>query len=143
MNTMFVSIVSAEKELFSGDVTFFAGTSIGGELGVYYGHLPLLTQLVPGQVRLKKADDTEEVFWISGGLLEIQPNQIIVLAESAERADDLDEAEAKAARERVESMLKKQQDDFNFAKAQTELREISAKIDAIERYRKIGNKMNR
>ncbi len=138
MNTMHVAIVSAEKELFSGDVTFFAGSSISGELGVFPGHLPLLTQLVPGQVRLQKADGSEEVFWISGGLLEIQPNQIIVLAESAERADNLDEAEAKAARERVESMMQKHNDDFNFAKAQTELREISAKIDAIERYRKIG-----
>lgn len=138
MNTMHVAIVSAEKELFSGDVAFFAGTSISGELGVFPGHLPLLTQLVPGQVRLKSVDGNEDVFWISGGILEIQPNQIIVLAESAERADDLDEAEAKAARERVESLLEKQHDDFNFAKAQTELREISAKIDAIERYRKIG-----
>lgn len=138
MNTMHVAIVSAEKELFSGDVTFFAGTSISGELGIFPGHLPLLTQLVPGQVRLKTTNGAEDVFWISGGILEIQPNQIIVLAESAERADDLDEAEAKAARERVESMLQKQNDDFNFAKAQTELREINAKIDAIERYRKIG-----
>ncbi|WP_077928476.1 F0F1 ATP synthase subunit epsilon [Wohlfahrtiimonas populi] len=138
MNTMHVAIVSAEKELFSGDVTFFAGTSISGELGIFPGHLPLLTQLVPGQVRLKTTNGSEDVFWISGGILEIQPNQIIVLAESAERADDLDEAEAKAARERVESMLQKQNDDFNFAKAQTELREINAKIDAIERYRKIG-----
>lgn len=138
MNTMHVAIVSAEKELFSGEVTFFAGTSISGELGIYPGHLPLLTQLVPGQVRLKTASGNEDIFWISGGILEIQPNQIIVLAESAERADSLDEAEAKAARDRVESMLRKHEEDFDFAKAQTELREISAKIDAIERYRKIG-----
>ena len=138
MNTMHVAIVSAEKKLFSGDVTFFAGTSISGELGVFPGHLPLLTQLVPGQVRLKTTEGNEDVFWISGGILEIQPNQIIVLAESAERADDLDEAEAKAAKERVQSMLNKHESDFNFAKAQTELREISAKIDAIERYRRIG-----
>ncbi len=135
---MHVSIVSAEKELFSGEVSFFAGTSRSGELGVFPGHLPLLTELVPGQVRLKMADGVEDVFWVSGGILEIQPNQIIVLAESAERADDLDEAEALAAKQRVETMLQKRDDDFNYALAEKEMREISAKISAIEKYRKIG-----
>lgn len=137
MSEMFVSIVSAEKELFSGEVSFFAGMSRGGELGIYPGHLPLLTELMSGQVRLTLKDGKEEVFWVSGGILEIQPTHIIVLANSAERAADLDEAAVLAAKAKVEDQLSQQKGEFDYALAQKELQEVIAQISAIERHRKI------
>ncbi len=135
MKTINVTIVSAEKELYSGDVTFFAGTAVTGEIGVYPGHLPVLTLLKPGQVRLTLSDEKEEVFWISGGILEVQPNQIIVLADSAERASDVDSAAAQKAVEKAEQLLKEagSSEDFDFEQAQTELSIARSQLDAVNR----------
>lgn len=139
MNTLEINIVSTEKSLFSGQATFVAATGMQGELGFYPGHTPLLTLLKPGQIRVQY-ENTEEVFWVSGGILEVQPTQIIVLADSAERAADLDEALALAAKAKAESMLKNQTSEFNVTKATAELLEITSQLEAIDRLRKLAKK---
>ncbi len=139
MSTLEINIVSAEKSLFSGEATFVAATGVQGELGFYYGHAPLLTLLAPGQIRVQY-ENREEVFWVSGGILEVQPDQIIVLADAAERAADLDEALALAAKTKAENMLKNQTAEFNTTKATAELLEITSQLEAIDRLRKLAKK---
>ena len=138
MKTINVTIVSAEKELYSGDVTFFAGTAVSGEIGVYHGHVPMLALLKPGQVRLTFADGKEDVFWISGGIVEVQPNQIIVLSDSAERADALDEAAVEALREKTRKLWDdKEKGSFDVEQAQTELSIATSQLDAINRLKNL------
>ncbi len=137
MKTIKVTIVSAEKELYSGDVTFFAGTAVTGEIGVYPGHVPTLAMLKPGQVRLTLEGDKEEVFWISGGLLEVQPTQIIVLADSAERAGDLDLEAAQKAKAEADKMMSSQDKEFDSAQAQMELNIAKSQLDAINRLKSL------
>lgn len=131
--TMHVDIVSAEAQIFSGTAERLVATGIVGELGIYPRHTPLLTALKPGQVRIIKSEGHEEIFYINGGMLEVQPHIVTVLADTAVRASDLDEAAAIAAKERVEQLLKDQKSDIDYARAQTELAEAIAQLQTIRK----------
>ena len=136
-STIQVQIVSAEKDLFNGVATLVVATASFGEIGILPGHAPLLAQLKPGQVRLHLVDKAEEIFYISGGFIEVQPNLIIILADTAERAENMDEAAALAAQERAKQLLNKQAVDIDYARARAELAEAAAQIAAIRRIRKL------
>ena len=136
-STIKVEIVSAEKDLFNGEATLVVVTATLGEIGILPGHAPLLAQLKPGQVRLHLVDKTEEIFYISGGFIEVQPDLIIILADTAERAENMDEAAAFAAQERAKQLLQKQAVDIDYARARAELAEAAAQIAAIRRIRKL------
>jgi F-type H+-transporting ATPase subunit epsilon len=132
--TMHVDIVSAEKEIFSGLAEMLVATLAQGEVGILPRHAPLLARMKPGEVRVKTP--TEELsFFISGGLLEVQPHVVTVLADTALRARDLDEAAALKAKERAEDAMKNRQADIDYAKAQAELAEAVAQLRAIQRIR--------
>jgi F-type H+-transporting ATPase subunit epsilon len=132
--TIHVDIVSAEKEIYSGAAEMVFAPLVTGEVGVLPRHAPLLARLKPGEVRVKTA--TEELhFYVSGGMLEIQPHVVTVLADSARRAKDLDEAAALQAKERAEEAMKNRQSDIDYAKAQAELAEAMAQLRAIKRLR--------
>jgi F-type H+-transporting ATPase subunit epsilon len=130
--TMHCDIVSAEKEIFSGRVTMVIATGALGELGVMPGHAPLLTGIKPGPVRLKFDNGDEQVFFASGGFLEVQPSTVTVLADTALRADDLDEAAALQAKETAERSLQDQAADFDFSVATAQLAEASARLRTVE-----------
>jgi len=110
--------------------------AIMGEVGIAPGHMPLLTRLAPGEVRVKLPEGREEAFYVSGGMLEIQPDVVTVLSDTAQRAHDLDEAAALEAKQRAESMLKDRTAEVDYAKAQAELAEAVAQLQAIQRLRK-------
>lgn len=134
--TVHLDIVSAEKEIFSGLVELVVATGLLGEIGIVAGHAPLLTQLKPGEVRIKTQSGEEELFYVSGGMLEVQPNRVTVLADEAERADSLDEAEAIKAKERAEKALADRSTEFNYTAAAAELARAAAQINAIRKVRK-------
>ncbi len=135
--TMQVDIVSAEKTYFSGLAEFIAAPSILGEVGVYPRHAPMLTRLKPGSVRVKKAmSDEEELVYVSGGILEVQPDVVTVLADSAIRGADLDEAKALEAKRRAEEAMKDKAAAYEFARAEAELAEAVAQLAAIQKLRK-------
>ena len=132
--TMHVDIVSAEREIFSGTAEMLFAPLATGEVGVLPRHAPLIARMKPGEVRVRTA--TEELeFYVSGGLLEIQPHVVTVLADTAARAKDLDEAAAQAAKQRAEEALKSRQSDIDYAKAMAELAEAVAQLRAISRLR--------
>lgn len=133
---MELDIVSAEAAIFSGPVTFLAVTGSLGELGIYPGHTALITTLKPGQIKANLENGTEEVFYISGGILEVQPKVVTVLADTAVRATDLDEAAAKAAQAHAEKILNEQEAGVNYSRALTELAEAAAQLRAIQMLRK-------
>ncbi|MCC5886699.1 MAG: F0F1 ATP synthase subunit epsilon [Gammaproteobacteria bacterium] len=126
--TMHCDVVSAEKELFSGRVTMVIATGTIGELGILPGHAPLLTGIMPGPVRLLFDNGTEETIFASGGYLEVQPGIVTVLADTAARADDLDEAAAIAAMEAAEKALADQTSDFEYSAVAAQLAEASAQL---------------
>ena len=134
--TMHCDIVSAEREIFSGRVTMVIATGTLGELGIMPGHAPLLTGIMPGPVRLKMDSGEEEVFFASGGFLEVQPGVVTVLADTALRADDLDEAEAAAAKDQAERELSDQAADFDFSVAAAQLAEAGARLRTLAELRK-------
>jgi F-type H+-transporting ATPase subunit epsilon len=134
--TMQLDIVSAERELFHGTVKFLSVTGGVGELGIYPGHTPLLTSLKPGQVRAELAEGQEEFFYISGGMLEVQPKIVTILADTAVRAADLDEAAAQAAIEHAERTLTERKAGIEYSTALTELAEATAQLRAIRLLRK-------
>lgn len=136
--TIHVDIVSAEKSIFSGNAEMVFAPAIMGEVGIMPQHTPLLTRLKPGEVRLKLAGGEEEFFYVSGGILEIQPHVVTVLADTAARAHDLDEAAAQEAKLRAEEALKNQKSEINYARAQTELAEAMAQLAALKRLKKKG-----
>ncbi len=136
MKTLAINIVSAENSLFKGEATFLVASGIMGELGIYPGHMSLLTKLKPGQVRVTLDSGHEEVFWVSGGILEVQPNEVIILADAGERAADLDEALVVKATEEAKMKIKHAKDQFDIARATSELSEFTSKLDAISRLRK-------
>jgi len=130
--TINVHIVSAEKTIFSGHADLVSVTGEMGEMGIQKGHAPLLTFLRPGQVRLKHEDtQTDEIFYVSGGILEVQPQQVTVLADVAERAKDLDEAEAMKAAERARQLLTDKKAEMDYAEALVELAKAMAQLKAI------------
>ncbi len=134
--TIHCDIVSAEKEIFSGRVTMIVATGTLGELGIMPGHAPLLTGIKPGPVRLQMDDGSEEVFFASGGFLEVQPGTVTVLADTALRADDMDEVAAGQAKEAAERALHDQQSDFDFSVAAAQLAEASARLRTLEELKK-------
>lgn len=140
--TMELDIVSAEASIFSGTVSFVSVTGTVGELGINPGHSPLLTVLKPGQIRVVLADGAEEVFYMSGGMLEVQPGMISVLADTAIRAEDLDEAAVVAAKERAEKMVQQKADGIEYSKALSELAEAAAQLHAITKLREKTKKMH-
>ena len=132
--TLHVDIVSAEEEIFSGTATMVFAPAEMGEVGISPRHTPLLTRLKPGEVRVQ-SDDEEQSFFVSGGMLEVQPHVVTVLADTAIRADSLDEAQAMEAKERAEKMLSDKSADIDYAKAQAELAESMAQLSAIRKLR--------
>jgi F-type H+-transporting ATPase subunit epsilon len=137
MATLQVDVVSAEESIFSGEASFVALPGEMGELGIYPRHTPLITRIKPGAVRIKRADNGEEEFvFVAGGILEIQPGSVTVLADTAIRGHDLDEAKATEARQAAEEALKNAKSDVDLAMAQSELMTIAAQIAALRKYRK-------
>ena len=132
---MFVEIVSAEKEIFSGKATMLFAPAIEGEIGVAPGHTPMVSLLGPGEVRVQTGDE-ESSFYVSGGLIEIQPTVVTVLSDTAMRAEDLDEEAASQAKLQAEEALKNEARSMNYAKARAELAETVAQIKTIQRLRK-------
>lgn len=134
--TLRLDIVSAEKEIFSGEteMVFVAGDL--GEMGIAPGHAPLLTSLKPGNIRAILPNKSEEIFYVSTGILEIQPFIVSVLADTVARAKDIDEAAALAAKERAEQILSEKVSDVDFAKATAELAEALAQIRTIQQLKK-------
>lgn len=131
MKTMRVDIVSAETEIFSGQVAHLVVSGLLGELGIYPGHTQLVTALKPGPVRLVKPDGEDEILYISGGILEVQPELITLLADTAVRAADLDEMAALEAKQHAEHALSDKQADIDYAKATIELAQAVAQLQAI------------
>ena len=135
-NTIKCDIVSARRELFSGDVTRCVVSGIGGELGIYPRHAPLMTTLKAGEVRIWKPDEEELTFIIGGGILEVMPHLVTVLADSATRADDIDEAAAQRAKAEAERELLTRTDRMEIAEAQAKLAEAVAQLRALEQLRR-------
>lgn len=135
--TIHVDIVSAEGEIFSGAASHVLAPASQGELGIYPHHAPLLTLLKPGEVRVYDAAGTEHYFFVGGGALEVQPNKVTVLADTALRAKDIDEAAALAAKQRAEDALKDKSDRLTMAEAQAELARAVAQLKMLERLRKL------
>ncbi len=133
--TLNIDIVSAEEAIFSGQASMIFVTGEMGELGIAPGHTPLLTSMRPGYVRVLLADQ-EEIFYISSGMLEVQPYLVTVLADTAVRAHDIDEAAAVIAKENAEKMLTDKVSEVDFTRASTELAEAMAQISAVQRLRK-------
>lgn len=136
VSTLRLDIVSAEKSIFNGDVKMVLVTGEEGELGIAPGHSQLLTALQPGYVRAVMADDEEEIFYISGGMLEVQPYIVSVLADTAMRAADIDEAAAVAAKEQAEKALAGKVSALDLARATAEVAEIAAQIRAVQRLKR-------
>jgi F-type H+-transporting ATPase subunit epsilon len=135
-HTIHVSVVSAEEEIFDGEAEFVALPGETGELGIYPLHTPLITRIKPGAVRIKMPDQgEEELVFVAGGLLEVQPDEVTVLAETAIRGHDLDEAKANEARKQAEEALRNRGGKIDYAKAQAELAEAIAQIQAISKMR--------
>lgn len=135
MNTIHVDVVSAEELIFSGEARFVALPGEAGELGIYPRHTPLITRIKPGAVRIEKADGTEEFVFVAGGLLEVQPNSVTVLSDTAIRGKDLDEAKAVSAKAAAEEALKNAKGDIDIAMAQSELAVMAAQIAALRKFR--------
>ena len=136
-NTIHIDVVSAEELIFSGEAEFVALPGEAGELGIYPRHTPLITRIKPGAVRIKVADRAEEEFvFVAGGILEVQPYAVTVLADTAIRGADLDEAKAAEAKKSAEEALVNRESKIDYAKAQIELATAIAQLAAIERLRK-------
>ena len=135
--TLHVDIVSAEKSLFSGTAEVVIAPGQRGELGIYPRHTPLLTTLKPGSVRIKVPNQVEEeLVYVSGGILEVQPNAVTILSDSAIRGADLDEAKALEAKRTAEEAMKDKSASLNYAQAQAELAHAVAQLAAIKKLRK-------
>ncbi|MDY0021983.1 F0F1 ATP synthase subunit epsilon [Arenimonas caeni] len=135
-STIRCDIVSAEEEIFRGDVQMVVATGELGELGIAPKHAPLITRLKPGQVRVILANGEEQFFYVSGGILEVQPQVVTVLTDTAIRAADLDEARAKEAKAEAERILANRGEAMEIAEAQAKLAEALAQLQALERLRK-------
>lgn len=134
--TLRLDIVSAEKAIFSGEAAMVFVTGELGELGVAPGHAPLLTSIKPGNIRALFSNNEEEIFYVSGGMLEVQPFIVTVLADTVVRAHDIDEASALEAKERAEKILAEKSSEIDMAKATAELAEAVAQIRTIQRMKK-------
>ena len=134
--TVHVDIVSAEAAIFSGPATIVLVPAVMGEVGIMPRHAPLLTKIKAGEVRIRTPEGEEEFFYVSGGMLEVQPQIVTVLADTAARAKDLDEAAALAAKQRAEQALTDRKGEIDFAQAEAELAEAIAQLKTIQSLRK-------
>jgi len=134
--TVHCDIVSAEESLFSGLVEIVVATGTEGELGINYGHAPLLTALKPGSVRIIKQHGEEEIYFLSGGYLEVQPNAISIMADIATRANDIDEAAALEAKAEAEKALANQSGEFDYSHAAAQLAQATAQLLTVEQLKK-------
>ena len=139
-STVLCSIVSAEEEIFSGQVEMVVASGTIGELGILPGHTPLLTGVKPGPIRLRLEGGEEEVFFASGGYIEVQPTAITVLADTALRADDIDEAAAAAAEQKAQQELGDQKSDVDFARVASDLQEQAAMLRTVRKFREQKNR---
>ncbi|MEW6372275.1 MAG: F0F1 ATP synthase subunit epsilon [Pseudomonadota bacterium] len=137
-NTIHVDVVSAEEQIFSGEAEFVALPGEAGELGIYPKHTPLITRIRPGAVRIQVAGGGEEFVFVAGGILEVQPNGVTVLADTAIRGGDLDEAKAQEAKRQAEELMQNQDSTIDYAKAQAELAAAIAQLAAIQKLRSKG-----
>jgi len=136
-NTIHIDVVSAEESIYSGEAEFVVLPGVAGELGIYPRHTPLLTQIKPGAVRIKVPNEAEETLvFVQGGFLEVQPNVVTVLADTAIRAHDLDEAKALEAKAKAEDAMKSKLSAEEIAKAQAEIAAAAAQLEAISRLRR-------
>lgn len=131
-----VEIVSAEHEIYSGQAAMIFAPAEMGEVGIAPGHAPLVTKMGPGEVRVKDTEGNESAFYVSGGLLEIQPKVVTVLSDTAQRAEDLDEAAILKAKEEAENAFSNQEDAIDYAKARAQLAETAAQLQTLQRLRK-------
>jgi F-type H+-transporting ATPase subunit epsilon len=136
-HTIHVDIVSAEGEIFAGDATMVFAPASGGEIGIAPRHAPLLTTMKAGEVRVQDLNGEEHLFWVGGGAVEVQPHKVTVLADTAARAKDLDEAAALAAKQRAEEALRDRVGAMEIAEAQAELARAAAQLRAIEKLRQL------
>jgi len=136
MATIHVDVVSAEELIFSGEAKFVALPGESGELGILPKHTPFITRIKPGAVRIEKADGGEEFVFVAGGILEVQPGTVTVLADTAIRGKDLDEAKASEAKALAEEAMKNAKSDIDFAVAQGEFAAMAAQIAALRKFRK-------
>jgi F-type H+-transporting ATPase subunit epsilon len=137
MGTIFhLDIVSAEESIYSGPVEFLVAPAQMGEVGIYPRHTPMLTRIKSGMVRIKAQLKEEELIYVSGGMLEVQPDVVTILADTAVRSHDLDEAKAIEAKHAAEEAMKNRESELDYAKAQVELIEAIAQLAAIDKLRK-------
>jgi F-type H+-transporting ATPase subunit epsilon len=134
--TIHVDVVSAEEQIFSGEAEFVVLPGEAGELGIYPRHTPLITRIRPGAVRIQKPGGDEELIFVAGGILEVQPKVITVLADTAIRGHDLDEAKANEALKKAEEARAKAQDKQEIAAVESELSTLAAQLAAIRKLRK-------
>ena len=135
MKTMQVDVVSAEELIYSGQATFVALPGEVGELGIYPRHTPLISRIRAGSVRIQKPDGEEEFVFVAGGILEVQPDSVTVLSDTAIRGKDLDEERANAAKKSAEENLKNAKSSVDMAAAQSELAVFAAQLSALRKYR--------
>ena len=136
MNTIHVDVVSAEESIWSGEARFVALPGESGELGIYPRHTPLITRIKAGSVRIEKADGSEEFVFVAGGILEVQPDCVTVMSDTAIRGKDLDEEKANAAKQLAEEALRNAKSEIDLAVAQSELAVLAAQLTALRKYRK-------
>ena len=134
--TMHCDIASAEQQIFSGSVETLVAAGSLGDLGIHPGHAPLLTALIPGPVRIVKEGGEEESYYVSGGFLEVQPGTVNILADTAVRADDMDEANATQAMKEAEDAIKNQNAEMEYAEAASQLAQAAAQIRTLQQLRK-------
>jgi F-type H+-transporting ATPase subunit epsilon len=134
-HTFHVDVVSAQESIYSGEARFVVLPGEVGELGIYPRHTPLITRVKPGSVRIEKPDGSEEFVFIAGGILEVQPNRVTVLSDTAIRGKDLDEEKANEARAAAEEALRNAKTEIDLARAQSELAVMAAQIAALRKYR--------
>ncbi len=134
--TMHCEIASAEEEIFSGSVEQLIAAGSLGDFGIHPGHAPLLTALIPGPVRIIKQHGEEEIYYVSGGFLEVQPGTVNILADTAVRADDIDEANAAQAMKEAEEAIQNQAAEMEYAEAAAQLAQAAAQIRSLQQLRK-------
>jgi F-type H+-transporting ATPase subunit epsilon len=134
-HTLHVDVVSAQESIYSGEARFIVLPGESGELGIYPRHTPLITRVKPGSVRIEKPDGQEEFVFIAGGILEVQPDRVTVLSDTAIRGKDLDEEKANQARHAAEEALRNAKSEVDLARAQSELAILAAEIAALRKYR--------
>src|SRR5512145_3088232 len=135
-NTIHVDVVSAEESIFSGEAEFVVLPGEAGELGIYPRHTPLITRIKPGAVRIRKPGGEEEFVFVAGGILEVQPKVVTVLADTAIRGKDLDEAKALEAKKLAEEAMQNAKSDIDLAAAQSEFATMAAQLAAIQKLRR-------